>query len=320
MNIVVRRVFSFSAGSVTLSYLFHDCAHARTERSEIQSLSESQWTEFREKGFVKIGRTASPEEVALLKQRVYDIMMGSVQYGDQLLMQLDPGRETDYKSAKVSSTGQTTGWKGPTLNYRKIGEAGMGMEVDPLFRDFFSKPIFENICRKVYGAHASISIYRATIFTKPAETGGSKLPWHQDGGEHWALDRDPQLFVWTALVSVSKENGCVEAIPGSHKNGILSRSGHLLSAKAEEDICDPSKIAYLECEPGESYLCHNYLVHRSGLNCTEESRIGVTVNYMDGRTTVLDPKPHKSGLIGKPGQSFFRIFDPLFRYTSGDHE
>ncbi len=35
-----------------------------------------------------------------------------------------------------------------------------------------------------------------------ADGGGTALPWHQDGGEHWALDRDPLLFVWIALTEV----------------------------------------------------------------------------------------------------------------------
>jgi hypothetical protein len=35
-----------------------------------------------------------------------------------------------------------------------------------------------------------------------ADGGGTALPWHQDGGEHWALDRDPLFFVWIALTQV----------------------------------------------------------------------------------------------------------------------
>jgi len=43
-----------------------------------------------------------------------------------------------------------------------------------------------------------VAIYRATLFGKSAR-GGTNLPWHQDGGSFWGLDRDPRLQVWTAL-------------------------------------------------------------------------------------------------------------------------
>ena len=38
--------------------------------------------------------------------------------------------------------------------------------------------------------------------TTGPDGGGTALPWHQDGGEHWALDRDPLFFVWIALTQV----------------------------------------------------------------------------------------------------------------------
>ena len=38
--------------------------------------------------------------------------------------------------------------------------------------------------------------------SRGADGGGTPLPWHQDGGEHWALDRDPLMFVWIALTQV----------------------------------------------------------------------------------------------------------------------
>jgi len=38
--------------------------------------------------------------------------------------------------------------------------------------------------------------------TSGPDGGGTPLPWHQDGGDHWALDRDPLLFVWIALTQV----------------------------------------------------------------------------------------------------------------------
>jgi hypothetical protein len=126
----------------------------------------------------------------------------------------------------------------------------------------------------------------------------------------WALDRDPLCFVWIALSPATRANGAVQAVVGSHKRGLLSRRGHTLSAAHIAELVDahPEQVADLELQPGEAVLCHNFLVHRSGINTTPEARRGFSVNYIDGRTRVLDPKPAQSGVLGTPGGSFPRVF------------
>lgn len=46
--------------------------------------------------------------------------------------------------------------------------------------------------------NADLTLYRAILMNKHAG-GGSDLPWHQDGGDFWGLDRDPVLQIWTAM-------------------------------------------------------------------------------------------------------------------------
>ena len=290
-------------------------AKAVRRNSGFTELSESEWVEFRRNGFLKLGRTMSPGELRALRERIDAIQMGEVRYEDYLMMQLDPGAESTYDQ-QATDGGQTVGWKGPTRSYRKIGEVGSGLEVDPLFFAFLSKPLFRSICEVIYGRHTSVSIYRATCFNKPNETGGSELPWHQDGGGHWALDRDPQVFVWTALDKATRDNGAVQVIPQSHKLGLLSERGHTLGPEAIEEVVNRSRhpVVFLEAEPGESWLVHNYLVHRSGLNSTDKPRMGLTVNYTDARTRVLDPKPACAGALGVPGETFRVVFPGAYPF------
>jgi len=202
------------------------------------------------------------------------------------------------------------GFKGPTLEYRKIGEAGCGLECDDLFRSFMQKNIFKEVCAEVYGKHAAIGVYRAMVFNKPANK-GTVLPWHQDGGDWWALDRDPLCFVWTALEPVTRENGCVQVVPGSYKHGILSRRGHTLTGEAVAKYCS-AEIVDLVCEPGESWLVHNWTIHKSGTNSLGISRLAFSCNYIDARTQVLNPKPPLAGPIGTPGEKFPVVFESPF--------
>ena len=186
-------------------------------------LTPAQWASYHEDGFVVIDNLLNDDELLQLNTRLDDIMMGRVQYGDALLMQMDPSalkstasRETSENAAYAAAgaeRGQTPGFKGASLAYRKIGEAQAGLECDPVFLAFMTRPFFRALCDRVYGSHAAISVYRAMVMSKPAggDGGGTPLPWHQDGGDWWALDRDPLVFVWVALSAATRENGAVQA-------------------------------------------------------------------------------------------------------------
>jgi|SRR5579862_5793329 len=250
-------------------------------------ISDEQWASFERDGYLNLGKVLSNEDLAALQARIDDIMLGkaAIDYG-QLLMQLDSATG-EYKDAGE----QTNGHKGSTLAYRKI----QNLEHDDLFRAYLARPIFHDICARAYGPEVPIACFRAMFMNKPSHQ-GTKLPWHQDA---WTdLDRQPIITVWTALDPATKANGCVEAIPGSHRGGLVNPthgSGFLTEAQAAE-LCTQDKVVYLELAPGEVVLLHNWLLHSSDVNRTPVSRRGFSVCYMDART------------VSKSGQTFPRIF------------
>jgi hypothetical protein len=121
------------------------------------------------------------------------------------------------------------------------------------------------------------------IMNKPAGQ-GTVLPWHQDGGDVWALDRDPLVTIWVALDPATRANGCVEVVPGTHRLGLLTRHGSTLSADDTARHCPPENILPLEVEAGHAVLLHNWLIHRSGVNPSPAPRRAFTMCCMDGRT------------------------------------
>jgi phytanoyl-CoA hydroxylase len=237
-----------------------------------QTISDAQWWQYHEQGYLRLGKVLDDGALKGLQQRIDEIMLGKVSY-EKMYMQLDAG------GAYENLNFQEAGFKGPRLDYRKIQD----LERDPLFLDFMQRPLFREICDYHYGAHASISVFRAMFMNKPARK-GTMLPWHQDGGDGWGLDRDPLATLWTALDPATIANGCVQIIPGSHKLGLLSKRGHTLSPEHVEQYCPESKIEYLELKPGEAVLLHNWLVHRSDVNKTDIPRRAFSVCYVDART------------------------------------
>ncbi|MEI8341307.1 MAG: phytanoyl-CoA dioxygenase family protein [Verrucomicrobiota bacterium] len=235
-------------------------------------LTENDWQNFSRDGFLHLGRVLTDEEIEGLTRRADDLAMGRVKNPD-IQMQLDTGGAYDQLPAAVSQ------FEEGTRLYRKI----QGLENDPLYLKLIQTPVFLEVCARIYGRHAGISIFRAMIMNKPAGQ-GTILPWHQDGGNVWAIDRDPLVTIWVALDPATQANGCMECIPGSHHLGLLSQFGSTVSEENVRIHCPPGRIQALEVPAGHAVFIHNWLIHRSGVNPSSVPRRAFTMCCMDART------------------------------------
>lgn len=237
-------------------------------------ITPEQWAAYDRDGFLRLGRVLNDADLASLQRRIDDIMLGKARIDyDRMLMQLDS------TSGAYNDAGpQTKGHKGATLGYRKIQE----LEYDPLFLAYMQRPLFREICARVYGPQVPVACFRAMFMNKPARQ-GTLLPWHQD---RWTgMDRDPLITLWTALDPATKANGCVQLIPGSHK--ALVNPSHPSGFLEESQMgthCPEEKAVYMELAAGEAVLLHNWTLHRSDVNRTDISRRAFSTCYMDART------------------------------------
>jgi hypothetical protein len=100
----------------------------------------------------------------------------------------------------------------------------------------------------------------------------------------WALDREPLVTIWVALDEATTANGCMDAVRGSHRLGLLSNYGSTLSEDHAAEHCPPERVVPLEVPAGHAVLMHNWLIHRSGVNPSPVPRRAVTICYLDART------------------------------------
>ena len=251
-------------------------------------LTDDRLQEFRRRGCLRLGRLLSDEDLNALRGRIDEIMLGTapVPY-DRMLMQLDPATNPARHKG-----GASAGHKGATFAYRKIQD----LELDPLFRSYMQRPLFAELCRRIYGAGRAISCFRAMFMNKPAGA-GTDLRWHQD---RWVdLDRDPQITVWTALDPASIANGCMQVIPGSHRRLRNPSDGSgFLSDRQRADLerliaagDAQHRPLHLELAAGEAVLLHNWTLHRSGTNATAIPRRAFSVCYMDAATRSYRRQP-----------------------------
>lgn len=238
-------------------------------------LTEADWQQFAQDGYLHLGQVLAPEALEALRQRADALALGEV-YNPGVQMQLDTG------GAYEELPGAVERFDEGTLRYRKI----QGLEHDPLYAKLIEQPVFRTICAGMYGAHAAVSIFRAMVMNKPAGH-GTLLPWHQDGGAVWQLDRDPLVTIWVALDDANTSNGCMDAVRGSHRLGLLSTQGSTLTEDAVRAHCPPELTVPLEVKAGHALLMHNWLIHRSGLNTSPTPRRAFTMCCMDARTRNL---------------------------------
>jgi hypothetical protein len=236
----------------------------------VTTFGPEEHEQFTDQGYLRLGKLLSDDGLTALQGRIDDIMLGRVPY-ENMRFQLD-GATGVYRETPVESVGH----KGATLKYRKI----MDLEQDPLFLSYMRHPLFRELTRRYIGEN--VSIFRAMFMNKPADQ-GTVLPWHQDVGVGWGLDRNPTTTVWTALDKATTVNGCMQIVPGCHKFGVLSE-GHFISDADIEKYAPKEKVINLEAEAGEAILIHNFMMHRSGVNHTGTPRRAFSSAYMDAAT------------------------------------
>ncbi len=255
-------------------------------------LTDQQWSDYQRDGFLYLGPLLTSDEVAALCARVDDLALGRL-LNPAIAMQLDTGGAYEELPPAVS------GFSEATLSYRKL----QGLETDPLFSPLVRHPLVAEICASHYGPHSPVSLFRAMVMNKPAGQ-GTYLPWHQDGGDVWKLDRDPLVTTWVALDPATRANGCIEVVPGTHRLGLLSTIGSTIESQDVARHCPPERVMPLEVESGHGLLLHNWLIHRSGINPTQESRRAFTASYMDGRTIGTLTGNRYPMVFGQEGSSF----------------
>jgi phytanoyl-CoA hydroxylase len=113
------------------------------------------------------------------------------------------------------------------------------------------------------------------------------VDWGQDGT---FLYTEPQSVVgfWWALEDCDKENGCLWAVPGSHRDGVQRRFKRKAEGEGTEfeppgpEEWDLSGAVPVEVGAGALVLLHNALIHFSAENHSDKSRHAYSVHVIEG--------------------------------------
>ena len=165
------------------------------------------------------------------------------------------------------------------------------LQYDEAFVEFCKNDEILNMVAQLIGS--DIALWNSSFFAKPAMN-GKATPWHQDG-EYWPIRPLATCTAWLAIDDSTSENGCLQVIKGSHREGRLlqhqtnSSPDLTLNQELLEDEFDSSQAVDITLQQGQISLHDVFLVHGSQPNRSANSRRGMTMRYMP-TTSIFDHK------------------------------
>ena len=167
-------------------------------------------------------------------------------------------------------------------------------ELEGLGRNYVHliSPVFDKVCnnKKILDAVESligknILICGTTLFIKnPNEKGF--VSFHQDA-KYIGLEPHNWVTAWVAITDANEENGCMRMWSGSHKNDLqyhnqkFDENNLLTRGQTVENVpLNETKPVILKA--GQISLHHPKVVHGSGLNKSNDRRIGFVIQSYIG--------------------------------------
>jgi ectoine hydroxylase-related dioxygenase (phytanoyl-CoA dioxygenase family) len=153
-------------------------------------------------------------------------------------------------------------------------------------------PILNKVClnKNILDAVESIIgknilICGTTLFIKEKNEKGF-VSFHQDA-KYIGLEPHNWVTVWLAVTDSNEKNGCMRMLPGSHKDNLkyheqkFEKNNLLTRGQTIENI-SLNETDPIILKAGEISLHHPLVVHGSGLNYSDDRRIGFVIQSYIG--------------------------------------
>src|SRR5262245_51115563 len=178
---------------------------------------------------------------------------------------------------------------------------------DVRFRRFVFDSPAGLVARRLLGA-ARVNLLFDQILVK--EPGASdRTPWHHDV-PYWPIAGEQVASVWCALDPVTRENGAVEYVKGSHRwNQRFRPQSFFGDARYQEDLpripdieAMRGKLEFLqwEMEPGDCLVHHGLTVHGAPGNLTAMARRRALITRWCGEVVRYQPPPNSPPMLRDP--------------------
>jgi phytanoyl-CoA hydroxylase len=115
---------------------------------------------------------------------------------------------------------------------------------------------------------------------KPPKVSGEK-PWHQDAAYFRGSDPNLMFGVWIALDPATRDNGCMEVVPGSHLRGpaphVPAEDINLCTIRP--DLVRLEDRVAVPMDPGDALVFHSLIHHYTAANRSDRRRRALQFHY-----------------------------------------
>jgi len=241
--------------------------HAVDPHTSLHAIASSEEVAaFAENGFLVVEDVLAPAELAALRAETVRICRG------------ERGKVTGLPAFADSETDAAVIAKTLCVHFpHRISEIMYQTLAQPLIVDYLTALI-----------GANVKCMQSMLFIKSAGKPGQA--WHQD--EAFIPTRDRSLTAaWMALDDATPENGCLWAIPGSHKHGVLwpfrehDDERYDCAAEAFDFPYTDEDGVMIPAKAGAVVFFNGYLLHRSLPNYAQTGfRRSLVNHYMSAES------------------------------------
>jgi phytanoyl-CoA hydroxylase len=239
-------------------------------------LTPEQRATYEENGFLVIRGFWEPVDLKPFEERFLAIVEGEVPPGEGMLVMRD------------------------VMVAKGVVEPGTPAEAIAKIQDFENDPVlfegYTKSSRLLDWVEAfigpDIKSIHTMLINKPPNVDG-RHPMHQDLLYFPFRPADSIVATSTAIERVTRQNGCLSVVPGSHKSELLRHDNppHIKWLNhayygAVGVGAHPDRV-HLEMEPGDIVFFHPLLLHGSGRNRTAGFRRMILTHYASARCVPL---------------------------------
>jgi len=240
---------------------------------------------YREQGCLTVRHAFSTREVA-------DALTGLI----GLIMGENPEFKGVWFEAKAKAILPTLNAEQRQDGVRKLGDF---VNFDARLKALAEHPAMLKVVRKFLGDREPM-MFQDMALIKPPLLGREK-PWHQDKAYFEFPLTTPVVGVWIALDEATVENGCMQVLPGRHKDGPITHF-----QKRDWQICDATimgtKSAAAPLPPGGLLFFDGMMPHGTPNNRSLKRRRALQFHYAPAGV-VKEAKEERLRNFGSEGKN-----------------
>ena len=240
-----------------------------------EALTEQDVARYHTDGFIAVENVLKPDEAADAKIALGDLIHGRIPAYDGLT---------------------------PEPEFREKWEIATGEERAALVRKVFYFCSFEPRLNALATQHAALSKLLARLLGEPScmiqdmallkpPHIGTEKPWHQDAAYFGYAPPEKIIGVWIALDPATAENGCMHALPGTHREGPVAHT-HLRDCQIPDEKVQIARDVLVPLRPGGAMFFSALLHHGTPPNRSPLPRWALQFHYAAASCEPIDRLRH----------------------------